>query len=136
MPRKRKVAGAKVRRKKISGRTLEKEPRPTNRLTTYALPFLRKGRGLDWRRFTYDQLKNFLAEYKPDDAEGAEEWREYAVRESWTFDSVRKRDTFKRDVERPFFGKVIGEADKSPVAKARKGRAIERRKGKRKASRK
>lgn len=75
------------------------------KLTTYALPFLRKGRVKpEWRRFTPSQLRKFLAEYKAGDEEGAAEWREYAVRETWTFETKRERGDFRRETDLYFSG--------------------------------
>lgn len=78
---------------------------------------MRKGRpDPEWRRFTPEQLRKFLAEYK--DEEGAAEWREYAVRETWTFQTKSERKTFRKETDLYFSGVRI-EAPQGGVTQKR-----------------
>lgn len=100
-------SGPTVSKKRIDGRNLDKMPAPKNVLTTYALPFKRRGQDEpEWRRFTYKGLRAFLAEYKAGDADGAAEWQSYAVRETWTFPPTTKTDVaaIKREANMYFTG--------------------------------
>jgi hypothetical protein len=83
---KKAAPGPTVKKSRISDANLKALKEPKHKLTTYALPFLRRGQSEpEWRRFTYKGLRAFLAEYKGGDPEGAAEWQSYAVREEWTF---------------------------------------------------
>lgn len=110
MPPKARVPGATIRRDTLSHAQLKDIAKPTHKLTTYALPFLRKGQNEpEWRRFTHDGLKKFLAEYKADDPDGAAEWKAYAVRERWTFATLKEVATERREVNVYFSGVRIDE---------------------------
>lgn len=109
-PPKKTANGARIRQREISQKQLKNLPEPKHKLTTYALPFLRKGQEEpEWRRFTYRQLKQFLAEYKPDDPEGAAEWMSYAVAEHWTFPTKQQATDMRRDTNLYFSGRRINE---------------------------
>lgn len=101
LPPRQKTPGATVKRTRISGKQLETlKPSAGHKLTTYALPFLRKGESEpEWRRFTHTGLAKFLYEYKTaqGDEEGAKEWRSYAVKEVWTFDTKAEVSGMRRD---------------------------------------
>lgn len=115
MPPATPVKDAKITRKKLTAKQLSKERKSA--LTTYALPFLRRGRDEpEWRRFTYTQLQKFMAEYKGDDPDAAEEWMSYAVRESWVFDTPDEKTEFRSEVNLYFSGRRIDE----PHGKIRK----------------
>lgn len=110
MPPKQKTPGATIKRRVISEKDVRKIPAEGGNysMKTYALPFLRKGRPEpEWRRFTRSQLTKFLAEYKAGDEEGAAEWREYAVEETWTFGTKTEKADFRKDVDLYFSGRRI-----------------------------
>src|SRR5579872_6633894 len=111
LPSKQKVPGAKITRKVLTEKEVrELTPKGGNKLTTYALPFLRKGQTEpEWRRFTRSQLTKFLAEYKEGDPDGAAEWRSYAVRETWTFPSKDAKSQFRKETDLYFSGVRIDE---------------------------
>lgn len=104
-PTKQKIPGARITQTEVSAKQLAKLKAPKHSLTTYALPFLRKGQQEpEWRRFTYKQLRAFLAEYKPDDPEGAAEWLSYAVAEKWSFDTVAQVAGMRKETNLYFSG--------------------------------
>lgn len=105
-PPRTKTPGVKIRETELSREQLKKLKAPKHKLTTYALPFLRKGTDEpEWRRFTYKGLITFLHEYKPDDPEGAAEWKAYAVKEHWTFATI-KEVTAKRAKANVYFSGI------------------------------
>lgn len=131
LPPRQKTPGATISRKRISKAQLEKDgaDKAGAKLTTYALPFLRRGESEpEWRRFTREQLKKFLAEYKGDDTEGAAEWRSYAVRETWTFKTKTERAGFRKETDLYFSGVRISEPQggitqrRKPNKKAHRGK--------------
>lgn len=110
MPPKQKTPGATIKRKRMTEKEVRELPPRGFDLTTYALPFLRKGQSEpEWRRFTRSQLTKFLAEYKAGDEEGAAEWRSYAVRETWTFTTKTEKSEFVTDTDLYFSGRRIDE---------------------------
>lgn len=111
MPPKQKTPGATIKRTRMTEKEVrEVTPKTSHKLTTYALPFLRKGQTEpEWRRFTREQLAKFLNEYKADDPEGKAEWRSYAVREEWTFTTKTERTEFRREADLYFTGVRISE---------------------------
>lgn len=117
MPPKKRVPGAKIKRERMTEKQV-RDLKPASKqakLTTYALPFRRKGqKEPEWRRFTLKQLTQFLNEYKDDDEERAE-WRRYAVRETWTFPTKIKRDEFRHDTDLYFYGRRISEPSRNFV---------------------
>lgn len=109
-PSKQKIPGATVRQSEVSAKQLKNLKAPKHTLTTYALPFLRKGHAEpEWRRFTYKQLRAFMAEYKPDDPAEAAEWMSYAVKEHWTFDTVAQVAGMRKETNLYFSGARISE---------------------------
>lgn len=112
LPPKQKTPGATIKRSRMSEKQL-RELKPKGKeygLTTYALPFLRKGEiEPEWRRFTYRQLSKFLEEYKGDDPEGKAEWRSYAVKETWTFERPSDVTEMRRETNLFFSGVRIDE---------------------------
>lgn len=122
-PKSKPPEGGKITRKRLSKKELEREPR--YKLTTYALPFLRKGKSEpEWRRFTWAQLQKFMVEYKGDDTEGADDWLSYAVRETWTFSNSQEKKEFKTDVDLYFSGRRIDAPHgKIAATRARKRKA-------------
>lgn len=119
LPPKTKTPGAKVKRTRMTEKQLrDMKPAATkHELTTYALPFLRKGQlEPEWRRFTRTQLTKFLNEYKADDPEGAAEWRSYAVKETWTFDTKAEVKEMRKETNYYFSGVRID----APSGKIRK----------------
>lgn len=112
LPPKTKTPGAKVKRTRMSEAEV-RNLKPTTKkheLTTYALPFLRRGQQEpEWRRFTRQQLTKFLAEYKGDDPEAAAEWKSYAVKETWTFDTKAEVKEKRAEVNVFFSGVRISE---------------------------
>ena len=103
-PTKQKIPGAKITQSEVSEKQLKNLKAPKHTLTTYALPFLRKGQQEpEWRRFTYRQLRAFLAEYKPDDEEAAE-WMSYAVAEKWSFDTAAQVAGMRKETNLYFSG--------------------------------
>lgn len=137
LPPKHKVPGATIRRKRISEREV-RELSPTGgdyRLTTYALPFLRKGQEEpEWRRFTASGLTKFINEYKADDPEGGAEWKRYAVRETWTFETKTEKSDFRKEADVYFSGVRISEPQGGISQKRRPNKKGHR--GSRKRSRK
>lgn len=116
-PPRQKVPGATIKSREISHKQLKNLKEPKHKLTTYALPFLRKGQDEpEWHRFTYTGLRKFLADYKPDDPEGAAEWQSYAVAEQWTFDTAKDVTEKRRETNVYFTGVRIAE----PKGKIRK----------------
>lgn len=111
MPPKTKTPGATVRRSRMTEKQVrELKPSQEHKLTTYALPFLRKGESEpEWRRFTAKQLTQFLNEYKADDPDGKAEWRSYAVKETWTFESKAQVKTMRDETNIYFSGVRIDE---------------------------
>lgn len=103
--------GMKLKR----GRMTEKQvralkPKADHKLTTYALPFLRKGSPeREWRRFTGPQLTKFLNEYKSGEPDQAAEWKSYAVREEWSFVTKTERTDFRKSTDLYFSGVRIDE---------------------------
>ncbi|MEB2619739.1 hypothetical protein, partial [Kocuria rosea] len=130
LPPKQKVDGATIKRTRMSETEVRNiTPATQHKLTTYALPFLRKGQTEpEWRRFTREQLAKFLNEYKADDPEGKAEWRSYAVREDWTFGTKTERTEFRREADLYFTGVRISEPQgiktqrRAPNKKAHRGR--------------
>lgn len=122
MPPKTRVPGAKITRQRMTEKEIRKltPNSKQSKLTTYALPFRRKGKDNEWRRFTLKQLTTFLNEYKEDEEERAE-WRRYAVRETWIFDTKGKRDEFKTETDLYFSGRRIEKPNAAGFAKT-KGR--------------
>lgn len=131
MPPKSRVPGAKITRKRMTEKEVRNITPATkqSRLTTYALPFRRKGQPNEWRRFTLKQLTQFLNEYKEDEEERAE-WRRYAVKETWSFENKSKRDEFKTDTDLYFSGRRIDAPNVAGFAKT-KGRNKHNKKEKR-----
>jgi hypothetical protein len=110
LPPKTKTPGAKVKRTRMSAKELKNVKVGKHKLVTYALPFLRKGqREPEWRRFTAKGLNQFLNEYKADDPEGKAKWKEYAVREEWTFETKTERTDFRHEADLYFSGRRIDE---------------------------
>jgi hypothetical protein len=119
LPPKTKTPGAKVTRKRMTEAEVRaiKPSAKKHELTTYALPFLRRGQQEpEWRRFTRTQLRKFMDEYKGDDPEAAEEWMSYAVKETWTFDTKAKVKEKRAEVNVFFSGVRIDQ----PHGKIRK----------------
>jgi hypothetical protein len=123
--------GPTVKKSRISDAKLKALKEPKHKLTTYALPFLRRGQSdPEWRRFTYKGLRAFLAEYKGGDPEGAAEWQSYAVREEWTFPPTTPAEIkeIKTQANLYFTGTRIDEPKggirqrRKPNAKAHRGR--------------
>lgn len=130
LPPKTKTPGASVKRTRMSEKEVRnlKPAGAKHELTTYALPFLRKGQvEPEWRRFTRTQLTKFLNEYKADDPEGAAEWKSYAVKETWTFDTVKEVREMRKETNIYFSGVRID----GPEGKIRKRLANKKRRGKR-----
>lgn len=131
LPPKSKTPGAKVRRSRMTEkqvRDLKPNAGGKHSLTTYALPFLRKGQSEpEWRRFTRTQLTKFLAEYKAGDDEGAAEWRSYAVKETWTFNTKSEVQDMRSEVNTFFSGVRVDQ----PVGKILKRRVNKMRGSKR-----
>lgn len=105
-PKQKATGGARVKRTRMTEKEVRAlKPNDNFALTTYALPFLRKGQQEpEWRRFTGPQLTKFLAEYKADDPDGAAEWRSYAVKETWTFPTKTDRKVFRSETNLYFSG--------------------------------
>lgn len=104
-PKPRIPKGAKLKRSRMTRKELDAVKPTGNKLTTYALPFNRRGQlEPEWRRFTRSGLTRFLSEYKAGDEEGAAEWREYAVREQWIFETKPEKSDFRHDIELYFTG--------------------------------
>jgi len=121
MPPATKTPGAKVKRTTLTEKQVrELKPTTKNKMVTYALPFLRKGQlEPEWRRFTHAGLLKFLNEYKADDPEGKAEWRAYAVREEWFFDTPDEKKDMRRETDLYFSGVRI-DAPKGGVVQRRK----------------
>lgn len=122
LPPKQRTPGAKVKRTRMTEKQVRdlKPGAGKHELTTYALPFLRKGQlEPEWRRFTRSQLTKFLAEYKADDPEGAAEWKSYAVKETWSFDTVAEVRTMRKDTNLYFSGVRI-DAPEGKIKKVRR----------------
>jgi hypothetical protein len=128
LPPKQKVPGATIKRSRMTEKQVRNiAPGKDRKLTTYALPFLRKGYAEpEWRRFTRSQLSKFLNEYKADDPEGKAEWRSYAVKEEWTFATKTEKTEFKRETDVYFSGVRISE----PKGKIRKKLKAKKKRGK------
>ena len=112
LPPKTKTPGATIKRSRMTEKQLRelKPQAKEHNYTTYALPFLRKGQvEPEWRRFTRTQLSKFLEEYKGDDPEGKAEWRSYAVKETWTFETLREIADMRRETNLFFSGVRIDE---------------------------
>ena len=111
LPPKTKTPGATIKRSRMTEKQVrELKPGTDHTLTTYALPFLRKGQvEPEWRRFTRAQLTKFLNEYKADDPEGKAEWKSYAVKETWTFTSKAEVADMRRETNLYFSGVRITE---------------------------
>ena len=111
LPPKTKTPGATIKRTRLSEKQVrDLKPGADHTLTTYALPFLRKGQvEPEWRRFTRAQLTKFLNEYKADDPEGKAEWKSYAVKETWTFTSKAEVADMRRETNLYFSGVRITE---------------------------
>jgi hypothetical protein len=112
LPPKTKTPGAKIKRTRMSEKQVRglKPGGRDHKLTTYALPFLRKGQlEPEWRRFTRTQLTKFLEEYKGDDPDGAAEWRSYAVKEEWTFATKQEVSEMRKEINIFFSGVRIDE---------------------------
>ena len=123
-----------MRKSRVSEKQLKSLKEPKHKLTTYALPFLRKGQEEpEWRRFTYKGLRAFLAEYKPDDPEGAARWQSYAVREEWSFSNVEEKRETKREAELYFSGKRI-DKPRGKIRKRIKPRHAKKKRARKKAN--
>lgn len=117
--------GAKVKRDVLTEKQVRglKPSEGKYELTTYALPFHRKGRDEpEWRRFTRNQLIKFLEEYKGDNPDEMNEWKSYAVRETWTFPSRSEQTEMRRDVNLFFSGARIDEPNGEIVKKLQRKR--------------
>lgn len=127
-PPRTKTPGATVKRSRLTEKQVRAlKPGGEYSLTTYALPFLRKGQEEpEWRRFTLKQLNQFLNEYKGDDPEGAAEWKSYAVKEVWTFETKTEVKEMRAEVNVFFSGVRIDE----PQGKIRKQLKNKKRRGK------
>ena len=119
LPPATKTPGASVKRSTMTEKQVrELKPATRNQLITYALPFKRRGSDdLEWRRFTHAGLNKFLNEYKSDDPEGKAEWKQYAVREVWTFDKPAEKTDMRRKTELYFSGVRISEPQGGVVQK-------------------
>lgn len=112
-----KTPGMRAKRSELTAKQVRNLKEPSHKLTTYALPFLRKGQDEpEWRRFTYKQLRQFIAEYKADDPEAGAEWMSYAVKEHWTFDTLAQVSEMRKETNVYFSGVRIDE----PNGKIRK----------------
>jgi hypothetical protein len=115
-------SGPTVKKSRVSEKQMKALKEPKHKLTTYALPFLRRGeKEPEWRRFTYKGLRAFLAEYKAGDPEGAAEWQSYAIREEWTFPPTTPAEIteIKREANLYFTGTRI-DAPKGGIRRRRK----------------
>jgi hypothetical protein len=121
-------AGAIVKTRSVKGRTVKrtirveqpsKIARPVSKATVFVVPFKKKGGGEEYRRFTYDGLKTFFAEYLRN-IKQFDEWSQYIEEEEIEFNDTAEREAFEDAHAQIITGYVSLMDDRVKPAKGRK----------------